>query len=122
MDKLIALVVEDDVDVARIFGQALQQAGFEAKMVHTGHQALTTLSCTTPTLVVLDVALPDISGIKILENIRSDPRFSKTHVILATAYAHLIQTAKDQSDLVLLKPVSYTQLRDLSRRLVTTAA
>jgi CheY-like chemotaxis protein len=122
MDKLIALVVEDDVDVARIFGRALQQAGFEAQMVHTGQQALTTLGRTTPTLVVLDIALPDVSGIEIMDHIRSDPRLSNTYVILATAYAHLIQTAKDQSDLVLLKPVSCTQLRDLSRRLVTTAA
>jgi CheY-like chemotaxis protein len=120
MDKPLALVVEDDTDVAYIFGLALQKAGFEVRVSYTGSQALALLESMVPTLVVLDLALPEISGADVLESIKSDLRFSKTFVILATAYSHLAQTVRDKSDLVLMKPVSSTQLRDLSQRLVAT--
>jgi len=121
MDKPIALIVEDDTDVAYIFGLALQKEGFEVQVTYTGSQALALLRSIVPSLVILDLALPEISGADVLENIRSDLRLSETFVILATAYAHLAQAVKDKSDLVLMKPVSSTQLRDLSRRLVTAA-
>jgi CheY-like chemotaxis protein len=120
MSKPIALIVEDDVDAAYIFGLALQRAGFEVQVTHTGDQALELLESMVPTLVVLDLALPGVSGIVVLENIRNDLRLSKTFVILATAYAHLAQVVRDQSDLVLMKPVSCGQLCDLSKRLMTT--
>jgi CheY-like chemotaxis protein len=120
MDKPTALVVEDDTDVAYIFGLTLQKAGFEVQVTYTGSQALALLESMVPTLVVLDLALPEISGADVLESIKSDLRFSETFVILATAYAHLAQTVRDKSDLVLMKPVSCTQLRDLSQRLVAT--
>jgi CheY-like chemotaxis protein len=120
MNKPTALIVEDDVDVAYIFGLALQRAGFEVQVTHTGSQALELLESIVPTLVVLDLALPGVSGVIVLENIKNDLRLSKTFVILATAYAHLAQTVKDQSDLVLMKPVSCTQLCDLSKRLAAT--
>ncbi len=121
MNKPIALIVEDDVDAACIFGLALQKAGFEVQVTHTGNQALELLESIVPTLVVLDLALPGVSGIVVLENIKNDLRLSKTFVILATAYAHLAQEVRDQSDLVLMKPVSCGQLCDLSKRLVVTA-
>ena len=121
MDKPIALIVEDDTDVAYLFGLALQKEGFEVQVTYTGSQALALLRSIVPSLVILDLALPEISGADVLENIRSDLRLSETFVILATAYAHLAQAVKDKSDLVLMKPVSSTQLRDLSRRLVTAA-
>lgn len=120
MDKPIALIVEDDTDVAYIFGLALQKEGFEVQVTYTGSQALALLKSIVPTLVILDLALPEVSGADVLENIRSDLRLSKTLVILATAYAHLAQAVKDKSDLVLMKPISSAQLRGLSKRLVAT--
>ena len=119
MAKPIALIVEDDTDVAYLFGLALQKEGFKVLVTYTGSQALAQLKSIVPTLVILDLALPEVSGADVLENIRSDLRLSKTFVILATAYAHLAQTVKDKSDLVLMKPVSSAQLRGLSKRLVT---
>lgn len=122
VDKPTALVVEDNVDAAHIFTQALQAAGFEIEVTYTGQQALTILSSTAPDLVILDLALPDASGIDILKTIRGTPHLSKTRVIMATAFPRLAQKLHDGADLVLLKPVPYTKLRDLSRELVTSAA
>lgn len=122
MDKLAALVVEDNDDAAHIFGQALRAAGFEVEVANTGQKALTMLSSTAPDLVLLDIALPDVSGIDVLKNIRSDSRLSKTRIIMATAFPRLAQKLSDGADMVLLKPIPYTKLRDLSRKLVASAA
>lgn len=122
MDKLAALVVEDNIDAAHIFDQALQAAGFEVEVANTGQQALMMLSSTAPDLVILDIALPDVSGIDILKTIRRASHLSKTRIIMATAFPRLAQKLHDDADLVLLKPVSYAKLRDLSRELVALAA
>jgi DNA-binding response OmpR family regulator len=116
------LVVEDDVDLANFVSHVLQKAGFEVAEVHTGRQALTALDSTVPNLVILDIGLPQVSGIEILESIKRDSRLSRTYVIITTAYSHLTETVKDQADLVLLKPVPYAKLRDLSMELVASAA
>jgi len=70
-----------------------------------------------PQIVVLDLNLPGISGADILAHIRADKRLSKTHVILATADERQAETLTDDADIVLLKPVSPTQLRELALRI-----
>lgn len=66
VDKPTALVVEDDVDLALFVGRVLQKAGFEVEKVYTGLQALAALGSTVPNLVILDIGLPQVSGVEIL--------------------------------------------------------
>jgi DNA-binding response OmpR family regulator len=120
VDKPTALVVEDNFDAAHIFTQALQAAGFEVELACAGRQALTILNSAAPDLVILDIALPDVSGIDVLKTIRSASHLSKTRVIMATAFPRLAQKLRDGADLVLLKPIPYAKLRDLSRELVVS--
>jgi CheY-like chemotaxis protein len=122
VDKPTALVVEDDIDLAQFVSRVLQKVGFEVAEVHTGLQALAALGSTVPNLVILDIGLPQVSGIEILEGIKRDARLSQTYVIITTAYSQLPQTVKDQADLVLSKPVPYAKLRDLSRELAASTA
>ena len=61
--------------------------------------------------------LPNVSGDTILHHIRADERLANTRVMLATADAYMAENLRDKSDLVLLKPISFTQLRDLAKRL-----
>jgi CheY-like chemotaxis protein len=68
--------------------------------------------------VVLDLHLPGVSGRKLLDVIRADGRLTKTRVILATADYRTAEELRDSADLVLLKPISFKQLRDLSARLL----
>ena len=117
MTNPLALVVEDDNKQARIFAQALDIAQFETEIVKDGKMALERLAEVIPALVVLDMHLPHVTGDHILKEIRADERLSKTRVILATADPLMADMARDDSDLVLLKPISFSQLRDLAKRL-----
>jgi len=113
----LALIIEDDASLSEIFAQALKQAKFETEVIEDGNAALIRLTKTVPAVVVLDLHLPHISGDKILRQIRTDERLAKTRVMLATADAQMAEQLRSDSDLVLLKPISFHQLRELASRL-----
>jgi DNA-binding response OmpR family regulator len=116
MTNPFALIVEDDPKLAFIFGEALQIANFEVEVVQDGKVALDRLSVTTPAVVVLDLHLPQLSGVDILTYIRANERLVRTKVILATADAIRAEQLRGKADLVLLKPISFNQLSILARR------
>jgi DNA-binding response OmpR family regulator len=114
MSQMLGLVVEDDQDLSVIFSEALQAAGFETEIVRAGDVALERLAVMTPKVVVLDLQLPHVAGMDILHYIRTEPRLANIRVIVATAHPHLAEGLHDEADLVLLKPISFSQLRDLA--------
>lgn len=116
MEKPLALVIEDDPQLSQIFTITLSQS-FEVEAIINGSLALTRLTEVVPHLVVLDINLPGTNGAQILHAIRGDTRFDATRVILATANARHADELQDKADIVLLKPVSISQLRDLAERL-----
>ena len=112
----LAMVIEDDEKLSAIYCQALKAAGFTAQPARNGEQAYSGLPIFLPALVILDLQLPDARGEEILQYIRSDPCFENTWVIVATSEPALTTNLHGIADLVLIKPVSYTQLRDLALR------
>jgi CheY-like chemotaxis protein len=117
MEKPLALIIEDDQKLADIFSLSLQAAEFLTEIVANGQIALTRLAEIVPAVVVLDLHLPHVSGEKILQQIRGDKRLAQTRIMLATADALMAEELRGEADLVLLKPISPTQLRDLAARL-----
>jgi len=111
-----ALIIEDNLDLAVVFAQALQAAGYATGIIEDGSQALARLAVATPDIVVLDLHIPLASGAEILRQIRADARLDKTRVIVATADSRVPDVLREQADLVLIKPVSFSQLRDLAAR------
>ena len=117
MDNPLAFVIEDDEAHLELFCEALQKARFEVEIFRDGQTALSRLTATTPTLVLLDLHLPHVSGADILSYIRSDPRLKNTRVVLASADPQMASLLREKADLVLIKPISYFQLRELAARL-----
>jgi DNA-binding response OmpR family regulator len=117
LSKPLALIIEDDYDLATIFEAALQAADFETEVIRAGDAALKRLETVTPSVVVLDLHLPQVIGTDILKHIRADARLTEARVMVTTSDARLAETVEDQADLVLIKPISFSQLRDMAMRL-----
>jgi CheY-like chemotaxis protein len=116
--KRLALIIEDDEDLANIFAEALRSIGLEIENVTDGESALNRLqSGDAPFVILLDMHLPRVSGKELLEMIKSDPRFSNTWTMITTADARLAEDYRDKVDFALIKPILYVQLRDLVNRL-----
>lgn len=111
------LIVEDDPQLNHLFGVTLKNQ-FDVTQVHDGLDALAFLEQHIPNLIVLDMNLPGTPGSKILAYVRADARFAQTRVILATADALQADILSEDADVVLLKPISPAQLRELAGRLI----
>ena len=112
-----ALVVEDDFDLSELFAQALRAAGFETEAIRDGLVAQQRIPAVTPQVVVLDMHLPNVSGETLFKQIREDARLKDTYVIVATSDALMGEDMRHVADFVLIKPTSFTQLRDLALHL-----
>ena len=115
----LALIIEDDEDLASIFAEALRGVGFDVELVADGRAAQDRLkNGVPPFLILLDMHLPHISGADLLTNvIKKDERFAKSVVIITTADARMGEAYTEQVDFVMIKPISFVQLRDLTSRL-----
>lgn len=116
-DKPISLIIEDDDDLSDIFREALDAAGYDTEIINNGRLALDRLQNVTPHVVILDMHLPQVAGKDILKYIRSEKRMSFTNVVVTTADAIMGEQMRDLADFVLIKPISFGQLRDLTARL-----
>jgi DNA-binding response OmpR family regulator len=112
-----ALIIEDDEDLSEIFGQALIAANFSTEIIRDGAVAQQRLKEVIPTVVILDMHLPNVAGDTLLAQIRADARLAKTNVVVTTADALMGDMMRDTADFVLIKPITFTQLRDLTSRL-----
>lgn len=119
MSDSLAFIIEDDYDLSTVFAGALQAAGFETEIIRAGDKALERLAVITPDVVVLDLHLPHVEGVDILEYIRGDPRLAETRVIIITGDAVLANSPSLQEATVqiLIKPVTFKRLRNLARLL-----
>lgn len=117
MQKPLVLIVEDDPAQNQIFNISLRN-DFEVETFVKGDSAATRLAEVVPDLVLLDLNLPGTSGRELLAQIRADERLEDTRVILTTADEQQADTLDQDADLVLLKPISPGQLKELALRLV----
>ena len=111
-----ALVVEDDKEIARFVEFVLRDESFEVEIAHDGEIALEWLAAHVPDIVILDLNLPLVSGMDVLRHIRQDDALAAVPVIVISANPHMADQLYDEADLILQKPVSFDQLRDLVRR------
>ncbi len=119
MSKHLALVIEDDEDLAHIFAEALHGVGFDVEVLADGQIAQERLrQGTIPYLILLDMHIPHISGGDLLTHIiRRDERLAQAIVIITTADARMGDAYAELADFVMVKPISFIQLRDLTSRL-----
>ena len=86
------LIVEDDKDLQKTLSGFLQDVGFITETASTGSAALARLEKILPSLVLLDLGLPDIQGESVLEKIRDE--YPDLPVVILTAKSKPEEIAK----------------------------
>ena len=82
--KLRVLFVDDEPGILKMVGKRLEIAGFEVVTAVDGEDALAKSFAVQPDLVVLDLMLPKISGLKVCPQLKQDPRTAQIPVIIFT--------------------------------------
>jgi two-component system, OmpR family, alkaline phosphatase synthesis response regulator PhoP len=85
MDKETILIAEDDRDIANLIKYHLEREGFKVFYAASGMDALSILMDEVIDLAVLDIQLPEVSGLDICRKIRDDDRMHSMPVMMVTA-------------------------------------
>jgi signal transduction histidine kinase/DNA-binding response OmpR family regulator len=116
-NRRVVLVVEDDEPFAQILYDLAHEQGFQALIATTADEALILAKQFLPSAILLDISLPDISGLSVLDRLKIDSptRHIPVHILSVHDYT---QTALSLGAVgYILKPVKRDQLIDAFQRL-----
>jgi two-component system cell cycle response regulator DivK len=119
------LVVEDNDLNLRLFCDLLAAHGYRPEPVQDGRDVLARAQSIVPDLIVMDIQLPHVSGLELIEAIKADTNLAAIPIMAVTAYA-----AKGDEDRIRLagvdvyvsKPVTVTRFLEAVRALIGDAA
>ncbi len=117
------MIIEDEPDVSELFAEMMRLSGLRVIKTYTSTPAMALIEQERPDLVILDVMMPDVSGLEVLTYMQQDPRLAQIPVVIVSAKAAPadIRAGLDAGATVYLtKPVAYTDLKAAVDRLLQT--
>lgn len=81
------LVVEDNELNLKLFCDLLRAHGYEAEPVRDGREAVERTRVFSPDLIIMDIQMPHVSGLELIEQLKSDEGLRAIPVMAVTAYA-----------------------------------
>ena len=119
------VIVEEEPDTAEMFAEMMRLGGYHVVKSYGGTPALTIISSEMPDAVVLDVMMPDQSGLDVLRHLRRDPRIDKIPVIVVSAKS-LPSDIRDGleagANKYLTKPVAFQDLNAAVQEVIESAS
>jgi PAS domain S-box-containing protein len=82
---IVVLIVEDDLDLARVMAASLHMRGLRTLHATSGQEALTLCREQAPSLIVLDLVLPDIDGFAVVDVLRRDTALGRVPLLVHSA-------------------------------------
>ncbi len=116
------LIVDDMRPPRRFLRKLLGEVGiFDVQEVDTGVAALAAIDKSAPTIIICDLNLADMSGLAILQHVRSNPNTAQMPFILITSdvsHTDLLRASAAGVSAFLLKPFSLASLEDNLKRAI----
>lgn len=81
------LIVEDDPLMSRMYQKIFAFDGFEVEMARDGEEGWDMVKKVSPTLILMDIMMPKLNGIDLLERIKADPHLKQIPVVMLTNLA-----------------------------------
>jgi DNA-binding response OmpR family regulator len=121
MSEQLVLVADDDEDILLLVTTRLRRDGFDVVSASSGDRALALARERKPAIAVLDIGMPGLDGLEVLEQIRADEELSGTLVLLLTAKAQESDVRRGYeagADAYVRKPFSPAELSKRVRELL----
>ncbi|NIP37963.1 MAG: response regulator [Candidatus Dadabacteria bacterium] len=84
------LFTDDDEIVRNLYSESLQAVdGFEVETAFDGEDALQKINLSKPNLIILDINMPNKSGVEVLQALKSDPNTRDIPVIMMSGHAEM---------------------------------
>lgn len=113
MSEQRILVVDDEVSVTELFSMMLEMEGYRVAVVHDVQNAKSALEEEPVDLMLVDIMMPEASGLELCRYVRSEPSLSHIPIVVISARSQLDEVHEGLeagADMYLLKPVSKGEL------------
>ncbi len=113
------LIIEDEEDAAELFAEMMRVSGFRVLKTSNSAPALVMMTAEKPDVIILDIMMPEISGLDILRQMRRDPQLSNIPVVVVSAKsmpADIKNGMEAGASTYLTKPVGFLDLKDAVER------
>ena len=113
------LIVEDEADAAELFAEMMRVSGFRVQKTSSSAPALRMMTEEKPDIVLLDIMMPEISGLDILRQMRQDPALANIPVVVVSAKsmpADIRNGMEAGASTYLTKPVGFLELKEAVER------
>jgi CheY-like chemotaxis protein len=112
------LLVDDDPDIRQAIAEVLEDEGYDCMVAEHGVDALESLGRRTPSLLLVDLLMPVMNGVELIERVRSDARWSDLPIVVMTAAGERIIGVELESlnVSILTKPVDIATLAQVLAR------
>jgi DNA-binding response OmpR family regulator len=117
----VVLVADDDDDILLLVTTRLRRDGFDVLQASNGDRAFELARERRPDIAVLDIGMPGLNGLEVLEHIRDDDELREMLVVLLTAKAQESDVRRGYetgADAYIKKPFSPTELSTKVRELL----
>jgi DNA-binding response OmpR family regulator len=108
------MIIEDEPDAAEMFAEMMRVSGFDVIKMYSSIPDIPVLQQQNPDLVILDIMMPDVSGLEVLRFMRREPALQNTPVIVVSAKSMPsdIKTGLEAgASLYLTKPIGFLELK-----------
>lgn len=118
------LVVEDDPNVRGLLQTLLLSEGYTVVTADDGIGGLLKATSSAPSLILLDVMMPDLGGIRVLDELQADPALQSVPVMIVTGTVDAVPMLRERigDDNVVVKPFGVEALLARVRELIGESA
>jgi len=108
------MIIEDEPDAAEMFAEMMRVSGFRVIKMFSSTPAIPAITQERPDLIILDIMMPDVSGLEVLRYVRREPKLAPIPVIVVSARSmpNDIRSGLDAgASIYLTKPVGFLDLK-----------
>ena len=118
------MIIEDEPEAAELFGEMMRVNGFRVMKMFSSAPAIPMIIQEKPDVIILDIMMPDISGLEVLRYMRREPNLVSIPVIVISAKSMPsdIKTGLEAgASLYLTKPVGFLELKQAVEQVLQKA-
>jgi len=119
MNEKTVMIIEDEEDAAELFAEMMRVSGYRVFKTSKSAPAIEMMTVEKPDVILLDIMMPEISGLDILRQMRRDPALANIPVVVVTAKgmpADIKNGMEAGASTYLTKPVGFLDLKEAVER------
>ena len=119
MNEKTVMIIEDEEDAAELFAEMMRVSGYRVVKTSKSVPAIEIMTAEKPDVILLDIMMPEVSGLDILRAMRRDPALAGIPVVIITAKgmpADIKNGMEAGASTYLTKPVGFLDLKEAVER------